>query len=65
MNGETIISLSPEDAALFVEFRRMQDVWLKLVNSGALKIKGGNVTLHFDGNGDLRQIDRRDTLLRI
>lgn len=65
MNGDlVVISLTPQEAAMFTEFRRSQDVFMTLLKVGVFDIKGGNVTLHFDADGALRQIDRKDTLLR-
>lgn len=61
----TTIELTEKEAALFVEFQRMQDTWMKLVNSGAFKVKSGSVTLHMDEHGVLRKIDRSDCLLRV
>lgn len=57
------LELTDADARLFTEFRRQQDVWAKLLNSGALTVKNGSVVLHFDNDGSLRRIERHDILL--
>jgi hypothetical protein len=46
------------------EIERKKDIVSKLNVSGALDVRGGSVTLHFDADGHLRKIDRNDTLLR-
>lgn len=46
------------------DIERKQLIVSKLNNSGALDIRGGSVQLHFDADGNLRRIDRMDTLLR-
>lgn len=59
------IDLNPVDAELFVQFRKYQDIFAKLAESGAFDIHGGSFTAHFDADGILRKIDRSDTLYRI
>jgi len=63
-SGLTTIFLSVPDAELFLEFRRQQEVFYKLVSSGVFSIRGGSAILHFDDTGALRKIERRDMLLR-
>ena len=60
----TTVELNAADAILFMEFRRLQDSIAKIIHSGALEVRGGSVTLHYDADGTLRRIDRSDSLLR-
>lgn len=60
---ETVqVNLTPEDSRLFIEFQKHYKKIVTLLNSGALDIKNGRATLHFDQDGTLRDIDRADKL---
>ena len=58
-----IIFAVPNDA-LKAELERQERTVRKLVQSGALDVRGGSVTLHFDADGELRKVDRNDTIYR-
>lgn len=60
--GGLLMPLSEEETK---EIARKQEIVTLLNSSGALDVRGGCVTLHFDGEGMLRKIERSDTLLRI
>lgn len=56
-----VAALTPEEIA---EIARKQDVVSALNASGAFDVRGGSVTLHFDGQGRLRLVERKDVLFR-
>lgn len=56
------VSLSQEDANSFVEFRRHQEIFQKLLNARAFDIRNGSFVVHLDGAGNIRRIDRNDQL---
>lgn len=58
------IELSPPDADLFVKFRKYQEIFKRLIDSEALDIHSGSVTMHFDADNILRKIERNDTLFK-
>lgn len=60
----TVVQLTPLDAQAFVEYRRHQDLFMKLLNSGVFDIHGGSAELHFDADGALRKIDKHETVFR-
>lgn len=59
-----IILLTPDEATR-KELERQERIVRALVGSGVFGIKGGSAVLHFDGEGELRRVDRNDTLYRI
>lgn len=61
MGGQGVVLTDKELA----DIARKQEIVSKLNTSGAFDVRGGSVTLHFDGDGLLRKVDRSDTLLRI
>lgn len=50
------VEMSEEDAASFVKFRRFQSIFETLEMEGAVDVKNGSVTLHFDKFGKIRTI---------
>lgn len=52
-----LVELSPADAALFLEFRRLQDTFATMVATGVFNTRNGKAILHFDNEGTLAQID--------
>jgi len=61
----TTIELTELEAAAFVEFQRHRDILMKLVESGGLDTMNGEVTMHFDHRGALREITKRAILYKI
>lgn len=57
--GETNISvdLTEDEAKLFLQFRKFQDVFNNMTISGVFDLKGSSATLHFDENGELRKVE--------
>lgn len=59
--GVTFVLTDQETA----EVLRKQEIVSKLNACGALSVRGGSVTLHFDGDGTLRRVDKTEPLLRV
>ena len=58
----TRIELTPEEVDQFKTFRQYQDNIVKLLNSRIFDIKSGSAVIHFDGEGNVRIIERHDHL---
>lgn len=58
----TSIELSPEEVGYFKTFRQYQDNIVKLLNSRIFDIRSGSAVIHFDGDGNVRIIERHDHL---
>ena len=58
----TSIELSPDEVDSFKTFRQYQDNIVKLLNSRIFDIKNGSAVIHFDGDGNVRIIERHDHL---
>lgn len=56
------IELNEEDARLFVSFRKYQDVFKTMLDSGVFDTKSGSIILHFNLEGNLAKIDRNQVL---
>ena len=52
-----ILTLSDEEALLFLKFREYQTVFEVLDKAGVFKIANGKAILNFDANGTLCDID--------
>lgn len=57
MDNLTMIQLTPEDAALFIQFQKRYAFMNLMESLGAFKIKSGYVTVHFDNMGEVGSID--------
>lgn len=58
MIGEMVkLELTPVDAELFREFRRVQDTLSILSSAGVFNVKNGRAILNFDAQGVLTQVD--------
>ena len=51
----TVLTLNDTDAQLFLEFRRLQ-------STGVFDVKNGSVTLHFDKQGVINAIEKKEML---
>jgi len=51
----TVLTLNDADAQLFLEFRRLQ-------STGVFDVKNGSVTLHFDNQGNVRMVEKKEML---
>ena len=57
MQELTTIQLTPDEAALFVQFQK-RFLFMKLLESvGAFDIKSGYITIHFDNLGGIGSVD--------
>lgn len=52
------IDLTEQDAELFREFRKNQDLFCMLLNGGVFTTQNGQVTLNFDPMGTLTHINQ-------
>lgn len=57
MEKSVIVSLSPSDADLFVEFRKVQDVFSVLSENGVFTTRNGKAILNFNAEGVLDSIE--------
>lgn len=53
-----VVELTPEDAALFVEFRRRQDLFRTLSDQGVFNLRNGKAILNFNADGVLTRISK-------
>lgn len=56
------VELTEEDAALFMLYQQYHRNMTTLLTAKALDIRDGAVVLHFDHDGNIRKIDRHDSL---
>lgn len=63
MSAPQIVFINPSEE-LKAQLARQERVVRSLVQSGALDIRGGSFTAHFDADGELRKVERSDTLFR-
>jgi len=56
------VYIADEEASKFLLFQEYFDVFNTLIDSEVFYIRNGSATLHFDKNGDIKQINRADTL---
>lgn len=61
----TTIYLNEEDAKLFLEFRKNQDDFMILKANGIFSLKNGNMLIHKDLNGRVREIVVNQILFKI
>lgn len=52
------VSLTNEEAENFKEFMRYRILFLTMVEAGAFATKNGQVILHFDSQGNMREIEK-------
>lgn len=62
MNKVVTIELNEIDAKTFMQYRKYQDTFLKLLESGVFDQHNAAITLYFDSQGVIQMIDRKDTL---
>lgn len=61
MENVTIILSTPE-AEMFKSWQSFHSTFALMVSSGVFDVKSGSVTVHFDGNGTIKRIERKDDL---
>lgn len=62
MNTDVTIILTTPEAMLFKDFQQFHATFALMASRGVFDVKGGSVTLHFDGNGEIQRIERKDDL---
>lgn len=60
----TTIELSDDDARLFAEFQRHHDAIRDIIENGAMEVRNGTATLHFDQNGVMQRVDIEQVVYR-
>lgn len=56
------VDLTEEEAKLFLEFRKYQDTFKKMIDCGVFETQPGSIILHFNLDGVLSKIDRNQVL---
>lgn len=65
MVDEVKIFLTTPEAMMFRDFQQFHETFALLVKSGVFDVKNGSVTLHFDPQGQLAKIERKDNLFDV
>lgn len=60
----TLILTTPE-AIMFRDFQQFHNTFALLVQKGVFDCKNGSITMHFDGNGEIQRIERKDDLYNV
>lgn len=60
--SEVTIILSTPEAELFKSFNQFHATFALMVQKGVFDVKNGSVTMHFNGNGEIQRIERKDDL---
>lgn len=61
MENVTVILTTPE-VELFKSYNQFHSTFALMVSSGVFDVKSGSVTMHFDTNGIIQRIERKDDL---
>jgi hypothetical protein len=62
MEQEITVFLTTPEAMMFRNYQQFHDTFALMVQKGVFDIKGGSVTIHFDANGIIQKIERKDNL---
>jgi hypothetical protein len=62
MNDEIQIFLTTPEAIMFRDFQQFHKTFALMCKSGVFDIKGGSATIHFDSEGEIKKIERNDSL---
>ncbi len=57
----TVFLTTPE-AIQFRSFQQFHETFFLMVKAGVFELKNGSVTMHFDSNGVIQKIERKDNL---
>lgn len=57
LQDNVTLNLTPSDAQMFLEYRKNQDAFQTLVQSGVFNVRNGQAVLSFDHVGSLIQVD--------
>lgn len=64
MDDVTIILTTPE-AIQFRNFQQFHETFALLCKSGVFDMKNGQATIHFDAQGNIAKIERKDSLFDV
>lgn len=53
-----VVEMTPEDAALFLEFRKQQDTFRALIQADVFTTRNGKAILNFNADGVLTRISK-------
>jgi len=59
---EITIFLTTPEAQMFKDFQQFHATFALLCSSGVFDIKNGSATIHFDNLGEIKKIERNDSL---
>jgi len=59
-----VVELTTIDAQSFIEFKRHQALFQRMLETGCFDVHGGKVTLHFDADGTLRKIEKDEIVFK-
>ncbi len=61
METVTVI-LTPPEAVLFKDFQEYHKAFTLMCQQGVFGVRSGSVTIHFDSQGAIQRIERKDDL---
>lgn len=56
------VYLTTQDAAMFKEWQQFHAMFALFAKSGVFDMRSGSVTIHFDPQGKVQRIERKDDL---
>ena len=62
MDNEITLFLTPPEALLFKDFQQYHQTFTLMCQKGVFSVKNGSVEIHFDHEGTIKKIERRDSL---
>lgn len=62
MNDQITIYLTTPEAIAFRSYQQFHETFALLVKSGVFDIKNGSATIHFDAQGIIQKIERKDSM---
>lgn len=60
MNNQTIITLSEQEALLFIEFQKRHAFFKLLESVGAFNIRSGSIKINFDSLGCIGSVEKME-----
>lgn len=65
MQQDVTIILTHPEAVMFRDYQQFHDTFALLVKQGVFDCKNGSITMHFDANGNVQRIERKDDLYNV
>lgn len=59
-----VIEMTTIDMETFARFKQHQALFKTLIEAGCFDVHGGRVTLHFDGDGELRKVEKEEIVFK-